>query len=524
MKNTTQLLHDKLEKSQHVVYNFLYLKNFIDKPRYINVISFIYNFFILSIPFLSFVPIICAFFTWWNSSPYYLILFIMAIFYIIDYFARLFTLKLCYETPTYKEAAKKQIFSIWSNYQFISSIVILALLFSFGGYFNADGITIQNHQLIDMIIAIVLFINFISVILRFVIFTTNLESIAILKKIFFSKYKSYITCILILCITGLLFAFIIYSTEITYVGEEVVKIKTMGESIYYSFVVMTTVGFGDYTAVSDGGRACTLILALLGICFYAYVGSVFVGIFVEFSSKKKAIRLEAKSLKEKERELHYIINSVDNIVIKNLYEVGLITKEKYEEISLQRNRLETMAKYEFNKDDFEFHYPTKTAKFLGLELGIHNRDEYDLSIANKRNWFAVRKKPENILKKTVLYLLPFKLIAEISTAKENFPIIFSSKVIDNSIERIIAFHKTPYKAVRFEANLKAVLRISKEDAWKYFGKLTNLSKKRFDALFAKDKKVSVLLIKDIISYSQPKLLETYGINVEWKLQEVIYLT
>lgn len=523
MKKNDKLSNSSLDKTQQIIYNFIYIRNFIDKPKHINIFSFIYNLFILCIPFLSFIPMIYAFFDTWDLSPYYLLLFLVSIFYIADYFARLFTLKFCYAKSTYLESLKKQFFSIWSNYQFLSSIVILSLLFSSGGYFHSGGITTNNHPLVDMVIVILLFVNFISLIPRFFVFTTNLESIVILKKILFSKYKSYIACILTLLITGLLFSFVIFSTEVSYVGSSEVKIKTMGEAIYYSFVVMTTVGFGDYTTVSDGGRTCTIILALLGICFYAYIGSVFVSLFVEFSSKKKSIRLEAKALKEKESELRHIINSVDNIIVKNLYEVGLIAKEKYDEIVEQRNKLETMVKYEFNKEDFEYDNEIKSIRFLGLELGIHNKDEFALSIASKKNWFAVRKKPDNISKKTILYLLPFKLISEILTAKENFPVIFSSKVIDSSIERIIVFHKMPYKAVRFEANIKAVIRISKEDAWRSFGRLTNMTKKRFDLLFSKYQKVSVFLIKDIIDYSQPKLLETYGINSDWRLQEVIYL-
>ena len=52
---------------------------------------------------------------------------------------------------------------------------------------------------------------------------------------------------------------------------------TQGARVYYSFTVMTTTGFGDYTAASSGGRALAVLEMLIGQLYLVTVIAILVG-------------------------------------------------------------------------------------------------------------------------------------------------------------------------------------------------------------------------------------------------------
>lgn len=59
-------------------------------------------------------------------------------------------------------------------------------------------------------------------------------------------------------------------------------ITTYGDSLWYCFAASTTIGFGDFVAVTAAGRALTVLLALYGIFVVALIPGVMVNYFVEF--------------------------------------------------------------------------------------------------------------------------------------------------------------------------------------------------------------------------------------------------
>ena len=63
-------------------------------------------------------------------------------------------------------------------------------------------------------------------------------------------------------------------------------IMTYGDAIWYSFSVVTTIGFGDYAAATLIGRTLTMILGLDGLIVVALIPGVLVGYYLDFVQKK----------------------------------------------------------------------------------------------------------------------------------------------------------------------------------------------------------------------------------------------
>lgn len=65
------------------------------------------------------------------------------------------------------------------------------------------------------------------------------------------------------------------------------SIETYGDGIWYAFNVVTTIGFGDYYAVTLLGRILTMILGMYGILVVALIPGVIVSYYMEFVQMKK---------------------------------------------------------------------------------------------------------------------------------------------------------------------------------------------------------------------------------------------
>ena len=59
--------------------------------------------------------------------------------------------------------------------------------------------------------------------------------------------------------------------------------RSFSSSLYWALVTMTTVGYGDITAMSLGGKIVSVILACFGILIYGYLGMVIMTVQMEKS-------------------------------------------------------------------------------------------------------------------------------------------------------------------------------------------------------------------------------------------------
>ena len=129
-------------------------------------------------------------------------------------------------------------------------------------------------------IAVVLFL-FVS--LKKVLFPTlKLEKIKLLLNILIKTHAiDVIVCLFAFMIA---FSFILPSVEDKAGGT----ILTFWDSMWYCFTVITTIGFGDFAAVSTIGRVLTVVLGVYGIVVVAILTSVIVNFYNEVTAKEKA--------------------------------------------------------------------------------------------------------------------------------------------------------------------------------------------------------------------------------------------
>lgn len=79
--------------------------------------------------------------------------------------------------------------------------------------------------------------------------------------------------------------------------------KNFGDSLWYCFTVVTTIGFGDLTAKTLIGRVVSVFLGMYGIVAVAVITSIIVNFYNETSGKKDA--KEIKNIQKEEKDDHH---------------------------------------------------------------------------------------------------------------------------------------------------------------------------------------------------------------------------
>ena len=95
-----------------------------------------------------------------------------------------------------------------------------------------------------------------------------------------------------------LFIFVLTLTPLVYYLERDVQpevFSSMIETMWWSVITFTTVGYGDMYLVTPMGKVVTSIVSFLGIAFYAIPGSIFTSALLEKINEKKRKRRKIKS-------------------------------------------------------------------------------------------------------------------------------------------------------------------------------------------------------------------------------------
>ena len=79
------------------------------------------------------------------------------------------------------------------------------------------------------------------------------------------------------------------------------QFATFGDALWYSFTIVTTIGLGEFHAVTLIGRLISVVLGLYGIVAVAVITSIIVNFYNETSGKKDAKELKHIS-KDEEKE------------------------------------------------------------------------------------------------------------------------------------------------------------------------------------------------------------------------------
>ena len=186
---------------------------------------------------------------------------IIVLFFIVEYVARLYGAK----------SRFKQLVDIYSIIDLIAILPTLSLLI-----LPVFGITL-NFGFIKLIRVFRVFRIF-----RFLRFTVDPD-------FFFGSLTMQVLKVVRLFLT-IFMIFFISSGLFFYVESGVnVEVRNFGNAFYFTVVALTTVGFGDITPVTEGGKWVTVLMILSGIILIPWQVSRIVKEWVHMASKAKII-------------------------------------------------------------------------------------------------------------------------------------------------------------------------------------------------------------------------------------------
>lgn len=102
-------------------------------------------------------------------------------------------------------------------------------------------------------------------------------------------------------IFGLLTMIVCFSIVLHAVEPPEAGFNTFGDALWYSFAVVTTIGFGDVVATTVVGRIITVILGIYGLIVVAVITSIIVNFYNETAGKRDSIELK-QIHKDEEKE------------------------------------------------------------------------------------------------------------------------------------------------------------------------------------------------------------------------------
>ena len=174
------------------------------------------------------------------------------------------------------------------SYIFNGLIILFAVVMAIGMLVSPldTESQIQNIILVECIfIAVVSFIEAASI-------AFSQLKVKVLLKIVVNTFSLEI-------LFGLLTMIVCFSLVFMKVEE---KITTFPEALWYCFAVVTTIGFGDFVAVTPIGRVLTVFLGLYGIVVVAVITSIVVNFYNETSGKHDSKELKKISEEEEKKK------------------------------------------------------------------------------------------------------------------------------------------------------------------------------------------------------------------------------
>lgn len=148
----------------------------------------------------------------------------------------------------------------------------IVLLLTWYQYINAD---VKLVSILQLSLFILFFGFIISALIRFLLIS---------KKVTMNIIIVAVTIYLLAGITG---GAVFYLIEIMIPGAFAVpaafKVPELMDFIYYSFVTMTTLGYGDMTPVTEETQVLSFLLAIIGQFYVAVIMAILVSKFVSNS-------------------------------------------------------------------------------------------------------------------------------------------------------------------------------------------------------------------------------------------------
>ena len=167
---------------------------------------------------------------------------------------------------------------------FLNALIMLFALGMCIGLLSVPSKSLEDVQTVILVECI--FIAIVSFVEAMTIAMAQLK-VKVLIKIVLSTFSLEVLFGLLVMIVAFSFVFVSVEPEIT----------NFPDALWYCFAVVTTIGFGDFVAVTPIGRIVTVMLGLYGLVVVAVITSIIVNFYNETMGKA-----DAKELRDIEKE------------------------------------------------------------------------------------------------------------------------------------------------------------------------------------------------------------------------------
>lgn len=167
---------------------------------------------------------------------------------------------------------------------FNAIIILFVILMAVGILIPRESLNINDVVIVEcLFIAVVSFFEVAS-------YAFGQLKFKVLFKIIFRTYSLEVIFGLLTLIVASSLCFMVYEPTIT----------SFGDALWYSFAVVTTIGFGDFAAETLVGRILTVMLGVYGLIVVAIITSIIVNFYNEVNNKENAQTF--KDIKNEEKD------------------------------------------------------------------------------------------------------------------------------------------------------------------------------------------------------------------------------
>lgn len=213
-------------------------------------------------------------------TPLFSIIYFSAIVFTIEYILRIIAAPASHPYIRPYKARLKYVFSFYGFVDFIAMLPFLLVYM----YWNTE-------------IAHLIILPYIFIVFKLIRYSESFRLIGrVLNQVKDELFTSYTACFILICFSAILMYYIERKAQPD-------SFSNIGDSLWYTIVTFTTVGYGDITPITPLGRTLSSIISLIGISMIALPTGIISSAFMNELQKKKEAAANKKEDKKEEKKL-----------------------------------------------------------------------------------------------------------------------------------------------------------------------------------------------------------------------------
>ncbi len=182
------------------------------------------------------------------------------------------------------------------------------------------------------------------------IFPRLSEGLSLIMKSVAKQWRLFMLILITLAFFLLIGGLLIFNAEYDQPGTQV---ENYGDAVWFVFVTITTIGYGDITPVTDFGRSITIFFSIVGIALIAVVTAIFSSGFSELVLSNDIDTKIEQITKEDYEKIFVTWQDDENITNSDTKILQVKTEQKPEEVKIYQTKVDeanVFFEYETNSD------------------------------------------------------------------------------------------------------------------------------------------------------------------------------